>query len=205
MNNVVESSSAAAIAVIQQMKEHAVSQGHTIIIGRDSIRIYAGTFNSPEFDWRRLAKMAMIGNILQKPFAVTIDKSDMPIPHIDTGEHLNRVDVFLSLNNQLFNFLSDQDNIANHCVMFRVADNDINAQIPAFAELLNMYTNGSYHGMKYERDSIMYMYHAGQIEFELREFNDTQRVALASKYDEQYANDLNAIIANIQQEFPKEK
>lgn len=202
MNNVVEVASASAIAVIKKIQEHASAQEDRVRIHTDSIQIYKNVFNAPEYEWRLLAKLAMLSYILQKPFDVRLDDR-MPVPYIDAHSPASRDEVFLGLNTQVFNFLSGQPNIANHCVMFRVADNDINAQRPAYAELLNMYTNGLYHSTKYERDTLMYLYHAGQIEFELQKFDDTHRVAIVSKYEQQYANDLNAIIANIRQEFPK--
>ena len=200
--NVIENASAMAISIVQQIEQHAKQNGHQVTFKNDRVCVYAGTFNTPEFEYRLLAKMAMVAAVLEKPFVLKNLDKKTPIPYVESPDQ-NRSEVFLGLNTQLSNFISQQPAIPHHCVMFRVADNDINSTRPAFAELLNMYADGNYHSIKYERDSIMYMYYMGQIQFELAKFEDTHSIRLESKYEAEYVRDLNAIIINIAQEFAK--
>jgi len=198
--NIVEKATEIATITIRGIRDRAVELGHSVSFEGEGVRVRSpGIFGSSTFKWGELCQMAMIAAVLD--CEISIEMRGESINPTITGSAPRVDEVFLAVNTQIYNFLSQQPPIPSHVAMCRQAHNHVNDATPMFAEILNLYTDGTYYSARYPRDTFMYFYYLGQLEFQFFQAGDTFRVGLREDYDNQYVADRYQILENVTRRF----
>ncbi|QQO90178.1 hypothetical protein pEaSNUABM5_00036 [Erwinia phage pEa_SNUABM_5] len=198
--SIVDRATSIAMATVRGIQSKALELERRVSFEGEGVRVRCqGIYGDGTYKWRDICQMAMIAAVLDRE--ITIEMKGDTINPIITGQELRAEDVFLAVNTQIFNFLSQQPPIASHVAMCRRANNNINDPEKMFAEILNLYTDGTYHGTSYPRDAFMYFYYSGQMVFQLYGVMDTFRVGIRDDYDRQYVADRYEILERVSQEF----
>lgn len=198
--SIVDKATAIAITTVRGIQDKATELEHRVSFEGEGVRVRTQSiFGAGNYKWSDICQMAMIAAVLDREIVVEM-KGDTINPTI-LGSTPSVDEVFLAVNTQIYNFLSQQPAIASHVAMCRRAHNNINDRDVMFAEILNLYTDGTYHSTRYPRDTFMYFYYSGQMEFQFYQIKDTFRVGLRDDYDLQYVADRYNILERVTREF----